>query len=478
MKMYNILMSNSWSHYEAAVKTADVLQNHGFEAYIIGGAVRDLLLGHLPKDFDIVTNATPDEVLKFNEFKKSYYKDTAQAFGITRVQVEVPSDNKTDLIEVEIATYRRDIEAHLGRKLTKVEFAHLEDDVQRRDLTINALAYDPTSYQLIDLVRGIDDLEQKLIRFIGDPATRIKEDPLRILRAVRLKNQLGFAFEPDTKRGLRDAINVVGDIAPERAADELTKMLIHPSRVQAIKDLDELGFLEELIPELIASKGVPQPKDQHSEGDVFTHSVLAMKYLPAKPSKRLAWATLLHDIGKPETIQTKEETGDRIRFSGHHKIGDTLAKQILRRLKFPSKQINDIAWMIHYHMGIDDLPNMTKPHQIKFMSHDAFEDLLELHKADAHASWNKKNGHIDKSAPDFSGLEDIWHDFKNRTDKKVPSLKKDLGIDGAWLMQEFGLKKGKQLGQVLQKLEQAYLDEELKTKSDAKLMVRSLLSEF
>lgn len=470
------LSNTSWANYQGALKVARVLDEAGYEAYIIGGAVRDMLLGHAPKDYDIVTNATPDAILRLDAFKKSFYKDTAQAFGVTRVQVEVQDLDKTLIAEVEIATYRRDIEAHLGRKQTKVEFAHLEDDVSRRDFTINALTLDPLNDSVADYVNGIEDLDSKLIRFIGAPAERIQEDPLRIIRGIRLRHQLDFEYEPATKSAIKAAIKAgkLKAIATERLADELSRILTHPSRYQALEDLDQIGALDQLLPAVTAGRDVPQPPQFHNEGDVFTHTLLAMKYLPELISRRLAWATLLHDIGKPPTYTPQSKTGDRIRFSDHYEVGAQLARKVLKGFHFSNKLIDEIAWMIRYHMGIDDLPNMRPNRQRNFMSHPAFADLLELHKADAHASWSKKYGRVDKEPAHFPAIEQLWRKFQTQTEQKKPSLKDDLGIDGAWVMQESGVAEGPKLGEIMTELQEAYLDHKITSKADAKKFIRKL----
>src|SRR5512146_1337682 len=188
--------------YESAREAAVILNRHGFAAYIIGGAVRDLWLGKEPKDFDLVTNALPEQIMAIEEFKRSRYKDPAQAFGVTRVHFTHRGTGG----ELEIATFRKDLEAHRGRKATRVVFAELEDDVGRRDFTINALALDPLTDCVADYVGGIEDLEDKLIRFIGQSASRIKEDPLRLMRAIRFKNQLGFSYHPETAQAIKEAV--------------------------------------------------------------------------------------------------------------------------------------------------------------------------------------------------------------------------------------------------------------------------------
>ena len=465
-------MQNRWLHYEAAQVAAKTLEDSGYEAFIIGGAVRDMLLERTPKDFDLATNAKPDEVLKLSGFSQSHYKDTSQAYGVTRVYVDITDqDEKIHSIQLEIATYRQDIEAHLGRKKTKVAFSGLDEDVKRRDFTINALALNPDTSQVIDLVGGITDLEHKVLRFIGTPETRIQEDPLRILRAIRLKNQLGFSYERQTESALIQAVKsgLHHDIANDRIGFELSSMLMHENRIFSLRDLDGFGVMNDLLPEVTRLKGVQQPPDLHAEGDVWQHTMLAMQFLPSILSPRLAWATLLHDAGKAATAQGEEETGDRIRFNEHHAAGADIAKGILKRLGFGKRFREDVAWMIHHHIGIDNLPHMRPGRAKQFMSHPAFADLLELHKADAHAAWSKSaDGVIDTSEADFSELEGIWRDFQAQSHHHPPSLKHDLGIDGAWLMQEFDIEPGPRIGEILTKLHEHHLDGEIDSQSTAR----------
>lgn len=466
-------------HYQAAQAAARILHEAGYEAFIIGGAVRDILLGEHPKDFDLATNASPEEILKLPGFEHSQYQDTAQAYGVTRVHVAITDDDGAQhQPHLEIATYRRDIEAHLGRKQTKVAFSTLEDDVKRRDLTINALALDPDVNQVVDLVNGIDDLDNRIVRMVGEPEVRLQEDPLRLLRAIRFKNQLGFEFAASTETAIKQATQqqLPRQINPQRIAFELSSMLMHRNRVFALKDLDRLGVLEQLLPEVAALHGVQQPPELHAEGDVWEHTLLTLQFLPDIVSPQLAWAALLHDIGKPTTSQDSATTGDRIRFSDHHAQGAQIAHTILKRLHFGRRFRNNVAWLVHYHLAIDDLPHMRPGRARQFMSHPAFADLLELHKADAHAAWSRNsNGSIDTSAADFSELEQLWAAFQAESHQRPPSLKQDLGIDGTWLMDRYELPAGPQLGYVLEQLQEAYVDGEIANEEEAKSLIEQLL---
>ncbi len=444
--------------YDAAVAAAAVLQKHGFEAYIIGGAVRDLRLGKRPKDFDLVTNATPEQIAKMGEFARSLYKDTAQAFGVTRVRYAYRGVES----ELEIATFRKDIDSHLGRRATKVEYSTLQDDVMRRDFTVNALALNPATGQVIDYVDGVADLEARTIRFIGDPERRIAEDPLRIVRAIRLKNQLGFMYDEQTANAITEAVQhgEVEKIATDRLRDELTKMFVHPTRRRALMDLDTFGILDRVLPEVTDGKQTKQPRHYHAEGSVWKHQLLIFDYLPDHPSRRLVWAALLHDIGKVATAHSPDGTQSGLQFNEHYTVGADMARTILNRLNFSKRDIADITWMVHYHMAIDDLPNMRPGRRRHMLGHPAFEDLLELHRADAAASWRPDHPHGVK--PEFKEIERLWHEYQSSPPElRQPSLKRDLGIDGNWLIKQFGGEHkltGAAIGSVLAELDEYYQD--------------------
>lgn len=460
--------------YQTARLIARVLSETGFEAYIIGGAVRDLLLNRHPKDFDIATNATPEQIQKVPQLEKSTYKDTAQAYGVTRVRINTHT--------LEVATFRKDIEAHKGRKHTKVEFAQLEDDLARRDFTINALALNPLTNQVIDYEGGLDDMQNKTIRFIGNPSKRIKEDPLRILRAIRLRNNLDFAYAPQTIEAIRLAVKSGAHqaIAVDRLRQELTLMLIHPSRRQALEDLDYFGLLESVLPEVTAGKLTQQPEQFHAEGDVWTHQLLVMEALPTDPSRQLAWAALLHDIGKAKTQTLPSTREDRIRFNRHYEVSAVMTREILKRLRFSKQDIEQISWIVYHHINIDDLPKMRTSRQKAMLGHPAFADLLELHRADAAASWHGGKPH---PRPRFDEIAAIWRQYlAHPPAKRHPSLKKDLGIDGQWLLKKFGrelnLTQGPVIGEVLKDLEGIYLDEGVKEMSFYGKRARELIKNY
>lgn len=432
---------------QSAAALVSLLEANGFEAYIVGGAVRDMLLGRPVKDVDIVTNARPEQILALEDLQQASFKDTAQAYAVTRVHFHGKM--------FEVATFRRDINAHQGRKATEVAYATLSEDLQRRDFTINAIALRAGTNEIVDEVGGLADLEAKYICFIGDPARRIQEDTLRIIRAVRFKAVLGFQYEAATYEALQRAVaEGKGEaIARDRLRMELTSMLVSPARRAAIIELDKLGILERILPEITAGKGVEQPRRYHAEGDVWQHQLETMNMLPPHPSAQLAWAALLHDIGKAKTRQGE---GEAATFHEHYSVGAEMARALLKRLHFSKKDVEAIVWMIDHHMNIDDLPNMRRSKQLEMLGHPAFADLLALHKADAAASWPGRK----RTQPVFfPQLEALWHDYQTIPyEQRQPSLKHDVGIDGRWLQQEWGPIAGQRLGRILADLKEWYHD--------------------
>ena len=308
--------------YAQAILACDILQSNGFEAVVVGGAVRDMMLGEEPKDYDLATSASPAEIVALPGFERSEYHDTAQAYGVSRVRL---GDS-----EIEVASYRKDVEAHLGREATQVDLgATLEDDLERRDFTINAIALDPVSSQLFYQPQALSDLDSRTIRFVGDGSERHREDPLRIIRAVRFRNKLGFEYEAQTHLDIKQAVaqGELGSISGERLRIEITAILVSAqSRQKAIEDLDELGIIDKLLPELSAGKGVEQGVEFHAEGDVWVHQLLIMEALPRDASPELIWSALLHDIGKPSKQKLPEDSTGRITFHGHDVTSEELAR--------------------------------------------------------------------------------------------------------------------------------------------------------
>ena len=348
-----------------------MLRALGHEALLAGGSVRDRLMGREPKDFDIATSATPEQVAAAFEHSEA----VGAAFGVMLVIHEGAP--------YEVATFRKDGEYRDGRHPESVTFANPEEDALRRDFTVNGMFFDPETEELSDYVEGQVDIEKKLIRAIGDPSKRFEEDKLRILRAIRFAVQLGFEIEPNTWETVKAYATQIGIVAIERVATELTKILTSPDPRRGIELLDECGLLGILLPELEKCKGCTQPPQFHPEGDVWIHTLMAVGALK-NPGPALAWATLLHDIGKPGTWEHAE--GDRIRFNGHEGLGASMAAEICKRLKFSTELHDSIVTLVADHLRLNPIKDMKLATLKRLLRRDDILDLLELHRLDCVAS--------------------------------------------------------------------------------------------
>jgi len=345
------------------------LTEKGYIAYFAGGCVRDMIMSIEPKDYDITTNAKPEEIKRL--FKRTIL--VGEKFGVIVVV--------KDGINYEVATFRSEIGYKNGRHPDKVIFTDEKEDVKRRDFTINGLLFDPLKNRIIDYVGGKDDINNKIIRTIGNPFERFNEDKLRMMRAVRLAVGFGFDIEENTFNAVKCKGFEISEISKERIRDELVKILTEGAAERGIKLLDKAGMLKVILPEVADMKGVEQPKIFHPEGDVFTHTVLMLD-LMENPSVELAMAVLLHDIGKPETFEVK----DRIRFNEHTDVGVKIASDICKRLRFTNKEIEYILNLIKNHLKFKDVMKMKKSTLKRFLSMDKFEEHLELHRLDCLAS--------------------------------------------------------------------------------------------
>jgi poly(A) polymerase len=354
---------------EGAVRIVRALREAGFSAYWVGGCVRDIEMGRIPHDYDIVTDARPDQVTA--TFPAA--RQVGAQFGV----VVVPADGGL----FEVATFRAEGPYLDGRRPSRVEFVDAAADVQRRDFTINGLLYDPLTETTIDLVGGREDIAARRVRTIGDPVHRFGEDHLRMLRALRLAAELEFEIEEETFAAIRTKAQEIATVSAERIRDELLRLLVSPGRGAALHRLHASGLLAVVLPEVEAMVGVEQPAEFHPEGDVFVHTVLAVERL-RDPSPILALATALHDIGKPLT-QTHE---DRIRFNEHDKEGARLASQICRRLRLSSAEADRVETLVRDHLRVKDLPRMRPAKAKRFLLREDAEDHLELHRADCLAS--------------------------------------------------------------------------------------------
>jgi len=382
-----------------AIGIIRTLRERGHQAYLCGGCVRDLLLGREPADYDVTTDATPDQVMRI--FPETYA--VGAQFGVVLVPIRGEPDSagmntsaasspepagndsgssKADLVEV--ATFRSDVSYSDGRHPDEVRFSsHPREDVERRDFTINGLLMDPVSGEVLDFVEGRKDLEARLVRAIGDPERRFAEDKLRMLRAVRFAARFGYAIDPPTFSAIQKLAPQVHQVSQERVREELTKMLTEGQARRAFLLLDRSGLLPEVLPEISAMKGVEQPPEFHPEGDVFVHTLLLLEKLPHPCSTTLAWGSLLHDVGKPPTFRVAP---DRIRFDGHVEVGVRMAAEICRRLRFSNDDTEQILALIDHHMRFGQVMQMKESTLKKFLRLPGFEEHLELHRADCLSS--------------------------------------------------------------------------------------------
>lgn len=355
---------------EAAARgVCATLRSRGHRAYLAGGCVRDLLLGAKPGDYDVATDATPEEVATI--FPRT--AGVGAAFGVMLVLLaEGP---------VEVATFRTDGAYLDGRRPSTVRFCDAEEDARRRDFTINAMFLDPETDTVLDYVGGRADLEAGIIRAVGDPMLRFEEDHLRLLRAVRFAARLNYRIEAVTLDAIRALAGRIHRTSAERIRDELLKMLTHPSAPESLRLLDETGLLKEVLPEVDSMKGVRQPPEHHPEGDVFVHTLLVMGVLN-QPSPALALGALLHDCGKPATFT---ET-DRIRFYGHDEVGAEMASAVANRLKLSRRDVERVTWLVREHMHVAHVPGMRESKRKRFVRQEGFDELMELCRADCLAS--------------------------------------------------------------------------------------------
>ncbi len=357
---------------EAANGLAASLRAAGHEALFAGGCVRDLLLGHEPKDYDIATSATPREVIRL--FPGS--NEVGAHFGVVIA--------KHGGHAIEIATFRTDGSYKDGRRPESVTFSTAREDAMRRDFTINGLFEDPETGEVIDHVGGLADLKAGVIRAIGNPAARFEEDGLRLLRAVRFSTRLGFAIEPETEVALRDRALLLDRISPERIRDEFSRILTTPRRQDGVRCLIETGLLARFMPEFLETIGCDQPPEWHPEGDVFTHTMIMLEMLEPDAPLELCLAVLLHDVAKPPT-RSVDETG-RIRFNGHDALGAEMAESILRRLRYPNDVIAAVVPMVARHMQFMNVQKMRVAKLKRFMAAPTFPMEMELHRVDCGSS--------------------------------------------------------------------------------------------
>jgi len=420
------------------------LRQAGHSAFLVGGCVRDLLLGVAPKDFDVATSAQPDELLRL-------FPDAAQVgahFGVVLVH-EAGA-------RVEVATFRSDLGYVDGRRPVAVHFeTDPRQDVLRRDFTLNSLLLDPVTGEILDFTGGRADLETKLIRAIGDPEKRFREDHLRLLRAVRFAARLGFGIESQTFAAIRHLAPLIHSVSAERIRDEIARILTEGGARYGLELLDATGLLQEILPEIAAMKGVAQPPEFHPEGDVWTHTLIMLEGL-RDPSLTLALGVLLHDVGKPATFRI----ADRIRFDGHVGKGVEIAHALLTRLRFPNDVIEGAEALIANHMKFMETPRMRESTLKRFMRMPDFEEHMALHRLDCLSS----HGHLDN------------YEFLRRKQLETPpdQLKPAPLLTGKDLI-KVGYRPGPMFGIVLSEIEDAQLEGRISTTDEALGIAREKL---
>ncbi len=422
-----------------------VLHARGHQAYLVGGCVRDRLLGIIPKDYDVSTDATPDLLTAY--FPRA--ERVGAHFGVILV-------TQGDGVQVEVATFRSEGLYTDGRHPHEVRFEmDPAIDAQRRDFTINGLMEDVIAGQILDFVGGRLDLERRTIRAIGDARQRFLEDHLRMLRAVRFAARLNFAIEPATLAAIRHDAHCISKISPERIRDELARILTEGGARRGFELLDESGLLAHLLPEVKAFQGVEQPPEFHPEGDVWNHVLMMLQELH-DPTLTLALAVLLHDVGKPATFRIAE----RIRFDGHAEVGALMAAQILSRLKLPNEDADRITSMVANHMRFKDVRQMRLSTLKRFLRLPYFNEHLELHRLDCLAS--------NKRTDSYEYVRAKLAEFAQE-ELRPPRL-----ITGRDLIQA-GYKPGPKFGHALETVETAQLEGEIDSREQALNLARSLL---
>ena len=423
---------------KTARQIAARLRENDYIAYFAGGCVRDMVRGLTPKDYDIATDARPEAVQKL--FPRTYA--VGAHFGVIIVL--------ENGFQFEVATFRSDEGYIDGRHPSAVRFSSPEEDAKRRDFTINGMFYDPVAEEVIDFVGGRADIAAKLVRAIGDPAERLAEDRLRMLRAVRFATVLDYKIDNGTWKALVANAPSINQISAERIRDELVRVLTSPNRVRGWDLLDSSGLMRVILPEIDAMKGCLQPEQFHPEGDVFQHTRLMLQFLPEKVSVPLVFSVVLHDVAKPRTA-TVDETG-RIRFSGHDRLGAEMTEEIMRRLRFSGAEIEATVEMVRQHMVFKDVPKMRVAKLKRFMARPTFEDELELHRVDCEGSH--------RMLDNYEFLLRKREEFANEPIIPLPLVRGDDLI-------VLGLKPGPKFGEILEAAETQQLEGKLRTREEA-----------
>ena len=421
---------------EKAIFVVKQLRQEGYESYLAGGCVRDMLLHKSPKDYDIATSARPEDIQRI-------FADTVPLgaqFGVVLVLI--------DGEPLEVASFRYDGPYLDGRRPIQVRYGSLQEDIQRRDFTINGMVYDPIDDRMIDLVDGQKDLARKSVRAIGNPRQRFAEDRLRMLRAVRFAAGLNFTIDADTFAAIQELAPTIVEISWERIGDEITRILIEGAARRGFELLDDGGLLVPLIPEIVAMKGTPQSPDYHPEGDVFQHTMLLLEHLEA-PTETLAYGCLLHDVAKPLCVRQEAQ---RITFYGHTERGAEMSEAILKRLKRSRAVGQRVGYLVHSHLRHVQAPQMRLSTLKRFLREDGIGELLELARIDALSS----SGDLQY----YQFCKERLAELDNEEIRPMPLLR------GGDLI-AIGLTPGPSFADILRRAEDAQLGGELTSREEA-----------
>ena len=433
-----------------AERICSVLRAAGHQAYLVGGCVRDIVLGRPAQDFDVSTDATPDRVQAL--FPGSV--GVGAAFGVILV-LDPGSSAK-----VEVATFRTDLSYSDGRRPDAVAFSgSAEEDVRRRDFTINGLLLDPRDNRILDFVGGQADLRARIVRAIGDPEARFCEDKLRLLRAIRFAARLGYTIEPATFAAVCRHASEITAVSAERIRDELTRILTEGGARRGFQLLDETGLLTPLLPEIARMHGVQQPPEFHPEGDVWIHTLLLLEQLPAGASPTLAWGALLHDVGKPPTFAPPRAPGDRIRFDGHVEVGTRMARDIAARLRFSGEDAERVGALVAQHLRFKDVAAMRPATLKRFVRQPCFDEHLELHRMDCLASHRN-----------LDAYEYVRRFLAETPPEAVRPVRLVNGDD----LKQMGLPPGPGYRRILDAVEEAQLEGRVTTRDQALQFVRQV----
>ncbi len=424
------------------------LQKAGFEAFWVGGCVRDLFLKREPEDYDIATAARPEQIEAL--FPRTV--PVGRQFGVLLVLEEGH--------QFQVATFRAESDYQDGRHPDRVTFGDARADASRRDFTINGLFYDPVVERLYDWVAGEPDLDARILRAIGVAEDRFAEDHLRLLRAVRFAAQLDFQIEEKTFEALKKNASSIVTVSAERVRDELIKLFHPPHAARGLDLLRQSGLLAHVLPELVATIPCEQSPDYHPEGTVYNHILRMLELMPPDPEPSLPWAVLFHDVAKPLTSSRDPRTGS-IHFYGHETLGAQMAEEILLRLRFPRRQTDEIVACVNQHMQFKDVPQMRKATVRRMLLRPTFPLELALHRLDCLGS----HGRLDHYDFLIGEAEEL---------ARQPEIKPPL-MNGTDLI-ALGIDPGPAMGALLAEIREQQLQGELTSSEQARAWVQAQIA--